>query len=43
LDKLPDYLDEEQRKKRIENILQQMKRNTIKNIGTRTNPKWVRK
>ena len=43
LNKLPDYLDEEQRKKRIENILQQMRRNTIKNIGTRTNPKWVRK
>lgn len=43
LDKLPDYLDEEQRKKRIENILQHMRRNTIKNIGTRTNPKWVRK
>jgi len=43
LDKLPDYLDDEQRKKRIENILQQMRRNTIKNIGTRTNPKWVRK
>ncbi|MDD4227621.1 MAG: putative DNA binding domain-containing protein [Mariniphaga sp.] len=43
LNKLPDYLDEEQRKKRIENILQQMRRITIKNIGTRTNPKWVRK
>ncbi len=43
LDKLPDYLDEKQRKKRIENILQQMKRNAIKNIGTRTNPKWVKK
>ena len=42
MDKLPDYMDEEQRKKRIENILQQMKRNSIKNMGTRTNPKWVR-
>ncbi|OJV90968.1 MAG: hypothetical protein BGO34_22025 [Bacteroidia bacterium 44-10] len=42
MDKMPDYLDERQRKKRIENIIQQMKTNTIKNIGTRTNPKWVR-
>ena len=42
MDKLPDYMDEKQCKKRIENILQQMKRNSIKNMGTRTNPKWVR-
>lgn len=42
LDKLPDYMDEMQRKKKIENILQEMKKSKIKNIGSRGFPKWVK-
>ena len=39
---LPNHMDEKQRKKRIENILQDMKKLYIKNIGTRIFPKWVK-
>lgn len=42
LDKLPDYMDSKQRKKKIENILQEMKADKIKNIGSRGFPKWVK-
>lgn len=42
LDKLPDYMDSKQRKKKIENILQEMKKEKIKNIGSRGFPKWVK-
>jgi ATP-dependent DNA helicase RecG len=42
LDKLPDYLDINQRKKRIENILQEMKNITIKNIGASRSRKWIK-
>ena len=41
MDKLPDYMDDKQRKKKIENILQEMKRDKIKNIGSNRIPKWV--
>lgn len=41
LDKLPDYMNDIQRKKKIENILQQM-RGKIKNIGNSRSPKWVK-
>ncbi|WP_436418205.1 putative DNA binding domain-containing protein [Petrimonas sulfuriphila] len=41
LDKMPDYLDERQRKKRIDNIIQNMRDDTIVNLGTRSIPKWV--
>jgi len=41
LDKLPDMLDEKQKKKKIENLLQEMKKDKIKNIGSRGFPKWV--
>lgn len=42
LDKLPDYMDAKQRKKKIENILQEMKKDRIKNMGSRGFPKWVK-
>lgn len=42
LDKLPDYMDSKQRKKKIENILQEMKKDKIKNVGSRGFPKWVK-
>jgi len=41
LDKLPDYMDDKQRKKKIENILQQMK-GIIKNTGSSRFSKWVK-
>ncbi|WP_352421514.1 hypothetical protein [Proteiniphilum sp.] len=41
MDKMPDYLDERQRKKRIDNIIQKMRDDTIVNLGTRNIPKWV--
>jgi ATP-dependent DNA helicase RecG len=41
LDKMPDYMDERQRKKRIDNIIQNMRDDTIVNVGTRSIPKWV--
>ncbi len=41
--KLPDILDEKQKFKKINNLLSEMskKDGSIKNIGTRKNPKWV--
>ena len=42
LDKLPDYMNGKQRKKKIENLLQEMKKDKIKNIGSRGFPKWVK-
>lgn len=43
LDKLPDYLNITQRKKKIENLLQEMKRkNMIANIGSNIASKWVK-
>ncbi|WP_313360810.1 hypothetical protein, partial [Empedobacter sp.] len=41
MDKLPDYLDEKQRKKKIDNLLQGMK-DSIHNVGSRTESKWVK-
>ena len=41
MDKMPDYMDEKQRKKRIDNIIQNMRDDTIVNVGTRSIPKWV--
>ena len=43
LDKMPDYMDDKQRRKRLDNILQGMRRGLIDNVGTRSNSKWVRK
>lgn len=41
LDKLPDYMTEKQRKKRIDNMIQILKKDKIKNIGSRAKSKWV--
>lgn len=41
LDKLPDYMDNKQRKKKIDNMLQSLKKDKIKNTGSRTDSKWV--
>lgn len=41
LNKLPDYLTEKQKKKKITNMIQDLK-NEIENIGIRSKPKWVR-
>lgn len=41
LNKLPDYLTEKQKKKKITNMMQDLK-NEIENIGIRSKPKWVR-
>ncbi|MBK8348685.1 MAG: hypothetical protein IPL08_14135 [Saprospiraceae bacterium] len=41
LDKLPDYMVNKQRKKKIDNMLQSLKKDKIKNIGSRTDSKWV--
>lgn len=44
LNQLPSYMDDKQRKKKIENILQEMKKdNLIFNIGNRGKSKWVKK
>jgi len=40
-EKLPDYMTEKQRKIKINNTLREMAGNTIRNIGSRTKPKWV--
>ena len=40
---LPDYLSEKQRRKKIDNILQYMRDDSIENIGSRKVPKWVKK
>jgi ATP-dependent DNA helicase RecG len=43
LDKLSDVLDENQKNKKIDNLLQEMakKDGTIKNIGSRKKPNWT--
>jgi ATP-dependent DNA helicase RecG len=43
LDKLSDALDEEQKNKKIDNLLQEMARKdrTIRNIGSRRWPEWT--
>ena len=43
LDKMPDYMDEKQRRKRLDNILQDMRDDIIVNIGSRKVSKWVKK
>jgi ATP-dependent DNA helicase RecG len=42
MDKLSEILTHDEKKKRIENLLQDMSRKdkTIKNEGTKRNPKW---
>ena len=43
LNKLPNYLSDQQKKRRLSNMIQNLKeRNLIKNIGTRSLPKWVK-
>lgn len=43
LDKLPDFMDEKQRKKKIENILQGLRnKDRIKNIGIPKSSKWIK-
>ena len=41
LDKLPDYLTEKQCKTKVHNILSEMSGDSIKNVGSRTDSKWV--
>ncbi|MBV5343059.1 transcriptional regulator, partial [bacterium] len=41
LDKLPAYMNEKQRKIKINNILQEMAGPLIQNTGSRTKPKWI--
>ena len=43
LDKMPDYMDEKQRRKRLDNILQNMRDDIIVNIGSRKVSKWIKK
>lgn len=43
LDKLPDTMNDKQKNKKIENILQEMAGTVIVNIGSRIKSKWVRK
>ena len=40
-DKLPDSMDEKQKKIKINNILTEMSGTTIRNEGSRTKPKWT--
>jgi ATP-dependent DNA helicase RecG len=42
LNKLPDYMDDKQRKKKIHNIMQEMAKVTIINTGSKAKSKWVR-
>ncbi|MDP2115648.1 MAG: putative DNA binding domain-containing protein [Bacteroidota bacterium] len=41
LDKMPEFMTDKQKKKKIENILQEMAGSRIINIGSRIKPKWV--
>lgn len=41
LDKLPTYLTDNQKKKKIDNILQEMTSDTIENKGSRKKPHWI--
>jgi ATP-dependent DNA helicase RecG len=38
---LPDYMTEKQRKKKIDNLLQEISRTLIINIGTKAKSKWI--
>lgn len=42
LNNLPDYMSDKQRKKKIENLLQEMAGVSIINSGTRIKPKWIK-
>lgn len=42
LNKLPEYMDDKQRKKKIHNIMQEMAKVTISNTGSKAKSKWVR-
>jgi ATP-dependent DNA helicase RecG len=41
IDKLPDLMTDKQKKKKVENILQEMAGTRIINTGSRIKPKWV--
>ena len=41
LNNLPDYMTEKQRKKKIDNLLQEISGTLIINIGTKTKSKWI--
>jgi ATP-dependent DNA helicase RecG len=40
-DKLPDSMNEKQKKIKINNILTEMSGKLIQNVGSRTKPKWI--
>jgi len=43
MDKLPDFMNDKQRKKKVENILQGLRgRGLIMNVGVRGIPKWIK-
>jgi ATP-dependent DNA helicase RecG len=42
LNNLPDYMSDKQRKKKIENLLQEMAGVSIINSGSRIKPKWIK-
>ena len=41
LDKLPEYMTEKQRKKKVHNLLQEMSGVSIINTGSRAKSKWI--
>ena len=41
LDKLPEYMTLKQRKIKVNNLLRELADTKIKNVGSRTKPKWV--
>lgn len=41
LDSLPEYMTEKQRKKKIDNLLQEISGTLIINIGTKAKSKWI--
>ena len=43
LNKLPNYLSAQQKKRRLSNMIQDLKeRKLIENVGTRSLPKWIK-
>lgn len=43
LNKLPNYLSDQQKKRKLSNMIQSLKEdNLIENIGTRSAPKWIK-
>lgn len=43
LNKLPNYLSVQQKKRRLSNMIQDLKeRKLIENVGTRSLPKWIK-